>query len=118
MFRLEIRTGNAAMQTPHDVGRELIAVGTQLIQQEDDHGTIIDCNGNDVGRFDMTASVYTVIGTYGDGEAVEEDGSPQRFAEEYESATGFEGAEAAALEEHPELDIAAVIEGAVKLADI
>lgn len=61
---------------------------------------------------------FIVVGVYRDEE--EEDGSLQRFADEYASATGWEGAEAAAKEEHPALDVAAVlkvVDGKVRVCD-
>lgn len=71
----------------------------------------IEPQGEDANEVE---EIFTVVGTYSDAE---EDGRPQRFGEEYASATGWEGAEAAALEEHPTLNIAAVIPGRVKCAD-
>jgi hypothetical protein len=52
--------------------------------------------------------VFTVIGLYSDSR--EADGTPQRFGDQYTSATGWEGAEAAALQEHPTLQVAAVVQ--------
>lgn len=55
---------------------------------------------------------YIVTGIFRDG---------RRFADEYASPTGWEGAEAAALEEHPTLEVAAVLKvesGKVRVCDV
>jgi hypothetical protein len=51
MFKLEIEMGNDAMQDAADIARELRAVADQLEVQQDDDGTIVDLNGNPVGKF-------------------------------------------------------------------
>jgi hypothetical protein len=53
-FTLNIKLGNAEMQTHADVACELRAVAAQMELQADMDGTIYDGNGNSVGSFRFT----------------------------------------------------------------
>jgi hypothetical protein len=58
MFRVEIKTGNDAMQTAEDLARALRDVADRIEQIDGyiGHGRIRDENGNTVGTFDLSES--------------------------------------------------------------
>jgi hypothetical protein len=57
MFKLEIRLGNAAMQTAEDVAEALrrLADKVEAADIESDRGRVMDLNGNRVGDWEITA---------------------------------------------------------------
>lgn len=89
MFTLTIETGNAAMQTPADVGRALEKVARQLAEDLSGYpdGLIRDDNGNTVGRYALEPGAKS-------GEALLED-LRQALRDEDSGAGGVDETEAA-----------------------
>lgn len=57
MFKLEFDTDNAAFDDENkgvEISRILLRVGSEILLENDNEGSVLDINGNSIGKWSLT----------------------------------------------------------------